>query len=137
MDNATYHVRVLWKWWYNTYKSFSSVPDTKWVLNVCHYDLAIFLEQSYMYITMVKCLMRGKECIGNRKGEATGLILGLCSLSPPAVDHSTCLMILSLSYLLFLPSTRLWAKWRKHALFILLSLEPNTVPGNTCSLNIC
>lgn len=26
--------------------------------------------------------------------------------------------------------------WRKHALFILVSLEPNTVPGNTCSLNI-
>lgn len=57
---------------------------------------------------MVKCLMRGKECIGNRKAEATGLILGLCSLSPLAADHSTCLMILSyLSYLSFLPSTRL------------------------------
>lgn len=60
-----------------------------------------------MYIVIVECSVRGKECIGNRKTEATGLILRLHSLSPPAGRPRTRLMGLSMPYLPFLSSTRL------------------------------
>lgn len=87
---------------------------------------------------IVKCSMRGKECTVNRKvrplGSSRSVLFTTTSGQAAAL---VCWYYHCLMYLFSPPADYELPKWRKCTLFILLSLEPNTVPGNTRSVSIC
>lgn len=82
--------------------------QNEYLVSSSYYDLTIFLEWLYMYIVIRKCSMRGKECTVNRKVKPLGSSWVWALHRHEQAGHSTCLMILSLSHLPFLPSSRLW-----------------------------
>ena len=112
------------------------LTQNKYLESVSYYDLTIPLERSYVYIEIVKCSVRSKEHIADRKAEDTELILGLCSLLPPASRSQLVWWYCHCPIYLFFPPLDYELPQVEKTYFILSSLEPNTVPGNTCSLNI-